>query len=48
VSIHHLTLNDLDVGDYRTFFKFTPPLRPEDDRLAVVEAVASGLIDILC
>jgi dihydroorotase len=48
VSIHHLTLNDLDVGDYRTFFKFTPPLRPEDDRLAVVEAVASGVIDILC
>ncbi len=39
VSIHHLTLNDLDVGDYRTFFKLTPPLRSEDDRLAVVDAV---------
>ncbi len=48
VSIHHLTLNELDVGDYRTFFKLTPPLRSEDDRLAVVEAVASGLIDIIC
>jgi dihydroorotase len=48
VSIHHLTLNDLDVGDYRTFFKLTPPLRSEDDRLAMVEAVATGLIDILC
>ncbi len=48
VSIHHLTLNDLDVGDYRTFFKLTPPLRSEDDRLAVVEAVSSGLIDIIC
>ncbi|PZQ96690.1 MAG: dihydroorotase [Cereibacter sphaeroides] len=48
VSIHHLTLNDLDVGDYRTFFKFTPPLRTEEDRLAVVEAVGSGLIDIIC
>jgi dihydroorotase len=47
VSIHHLTLNDLDVGDYRTFFKLTPPLRAEDDRLAAVEAVASGLIDIV-
>ncbi len=47
VSIHHLTLNDLDVGDYRTFFKLTPPLRAEDDRLAMVEAVASGLIDIV-
>ncbi|MFB0994154.1 MAG: dihydroorotase [Paracoccaceae bacterium] len=47
VSIHHLTLNDLDVGDYRTFFKFTPPLRSEDDRLALVKAVADGVIDII-
>jgi dihydroorotase len=47
VSIHHLTLNELDVGDYRTFFKFTPPLRSEEDRLAMVEAVSSGLIDII-
>lgn len=46
-SIHHLTLNEFDVGDYRTFFRFTPPLRSEDDRLAVVEAVASGLIDVI-
>ena len=47
VSIHHLTLNELDVGDYRTFFKLTPPLRSEDDRLAMVDAVASGLIDVI-
>ncbi len=47
VSVHHLTLNEFDVGDYRTFFKLTPPLRSEDDRLAVVEAVASGLIDVI-
>ncbi len=47
VSIHHLTLNDLDVGDYRTFFKVKPPLRSEDDRLASVEAVATGLIDVI-
>ena len=47
VSIHHLTLNELDVGDFRTFFKVKPPLRSEDDRLAVVEAVASGLIDVI-
>jgi dihydroorotase len=46
-SIHHLTLNEFDVGDYRTFFKVKPPLRSEDDRLATVEAVASGLIDII-
>ena len=47
VSIHHLTLNELDVADYRTFFKVKPPLRSEDDRMAVVEAVGSGLIDII-
>jgi dihydroorotase len=47
VNIHHLTLNELDVGDYRTFFKVKPPLRSEDDRLAMAEAVASGLIDII-
>jgi dihydroorotase len=46
-SIHHLTLNALDVADYRTFFKIKPPLREEEDRLAVVDAVASGLIDII-
>ncbi|MGX9351724.1 dihydroorotase [Shimia sp. W99] len=46
-SIHHLTLNELDVADYRTFFKIKPPLRSEDDRLAVVAAVKSGLIDII-
>ncbi|WP_299563466.1 dihydroorotase [uncultured Sulfitobacter sp.] len=48
IGIHHLTLNALDVADYRTFFKLKPPLRDEDDRLAVVEALASGLIDIVC
>jgi dihydroorotase len=47
VSVHHLTLNELDVGDYRTFFKLTPPLRSEEDRLAMVEAVADGLIDCI-
>jgi dihydroorotase len=47
VSIHHLTLNEFDVGDYRTFFKLTPPLRSEDDRLAMVQAVADGVIDVI-
>jgi dihydroorotase len=47
VSIHHLTLNEFDVADYRTFFKVKPPLRAEDDRLAVIEAVRSGLIDTI-
>ncbi|EYD72008.1 dihydroorotase [Limimaricola hongkongensis] len=48
VSVHHLTLNELDVADYRSFFKLKPPLRSEEDRQAVGEALASGLIDILC
>ncbi|MCU4651359.1 dihydroorotase [Roseibacterium sp. SDUM158016] len=48
VSIHHLTLNELDVGDFRTFFKLKPPLRSEEDRLAMVEAVADGTIDVIC
>jgi dihydroorotase len=47
VSVHHLCLNDLDLGDYRSFFKLTPPLRSEDDREAAVEALASGLVDAL-
>jgi dihydroorotase len=46
-SIHHLTLNELDVSDYRTFFKIKPPLRSEDDRQAVIEALREGLIDII-
>ena len=48
VSINHLTLNELDVGDYRTFLKLKPPLRAEDERLALVEALSAGLIDVIC
>lgn len=48
ISIHHLTLNELDVADYRTFFKVKPPLRSEEDRQACIQAVANGLIDIVC
>jgi dihydroorotase len=47
VSIHHLTLNEFDIADYRTFFKLAPPLRAETDREAVVEALAEGLIDVI-
>jgi dihydroorotase len=47
VSINHLSFNELDIGDYRTFYKLSPPLRSEDDRQAVIEAVSSGLIDIV-
>lgn len=47
VSINHLTLNENDIGPYRTFFKMRPPLRKEDDRLAMVRGIASGDIDII-
>ena len=46
-SIHHLTLNEQDIEGYPTFFKIKPPLRSEDDRIALVDAVASGIIDII-
>ncbi|MGH6947455.1 MAG: dihydroorotase [Kiloniellales bacterium] len=44
---HYFTLNENAVGDYRTFAKVDPPLRSEDDREAVAEAVADGTIDIV-
>jgi dihydroorotase len=47
VSINHLTLNEIDVGDYRTFLKLAPPLRAEEERLALGEALAEGLIDVI-
>jgi dihydroorotase len=46
-SINHLSFNEIDIGDYRTFCKLDPPLRSEDDRQAVIEAVASGLIQVI-
>ncbi|MEQ1712656.1 MAG: dihydroorotase, partial [Hyphomicrobium sp.] len=47
VSINHLTLNENDIGPYRTFFKVRPPLRREEDRVAMVGGIASGDIDII-
>ncbi len=46
-SINHLALNENDIGDYRTFLKLTPPLRREEERRALVEALAEGLIDVI-
>lgn len=46
-SINHLSFNEIDIGDYRTFVKFDPPVRGEEDRQATIEALASGLIDIV-
>ncbi len=47
VSINHLSLNENDIGEYRTFFRLSPPLRDEDDRRAMVQALADGDIDII-
>ncbi|WP_017963883.1 dihydroorotase [Rhizobium leguminosarum] len=47
ISINNLALNENDIGEYRTFFKLYPPLRPEDDRVAMADALASGAIDII-
>lgn len=47
VSINNLSLNENDIGEYRTFFRLAPPLRNEDDRLAMVEAIKDGTVDII-
>ena len=47
VSAHHLTLNEQDIGEYKTFAKVSPALRSEIDRKAMVEGVRSGVIDAI-
>jgi dihydroorotase len=47
VNVHHLVLNENDVDGYRTFAKLSPPLRGEDDRAALSQAVSDGLIDVI-
>ena len=46
-AAHHFALNELAVGEYRTFTKVSPPLRSEEDRLAVVAGLADGAIDCI-
>ncbi len=46
-SINHLTLNENDIGPYRTFLKLSPPLRDERDRGALIEALRAGLVDVI-
>ena len=46
-SINHVTLNEIDIGPYRTFLKLKPPLRGEQDRALLVDAVKSGLVDVI-
>lgn len=45
VAAHHLFFNELDVGDYLTYCKVNPPFRKEEDRQALIEALAAGEID---
>jgi dihydroorotase len=47
VSINNLSLNELDVGTYRSFLKLSPPLRSEDDRRAMIAGLAEGVIDMV-
>ncbi|MBT3790615.1 MAG: dihydroorotase [Alphaproteobacteria bacterium] len=46
-AAHHFALNELAVGEYRTFTKVSPPLRSEADRLAVVAGLEDGTIDCI-
>ena len=47
VSINNLSLNENDIGDFRTFLKLSPPLRKEEDRLALVKGINKDLIDVI-
>jgi len=47
VSINHLSLNENDIGDFKTFLKLSPPLRTEDDRIALVKGINSDTIDVI-
>ena len=47
VSINNLSLNENDIGEYRTFFRLSPPLRDEDDRQTMIEALRDGTIDVI-
>ena len=47
VSINNLSLNENDIGDFRTFLKLSPPLRTEEDRLSLVNGLKDGTIDVI-
>ena len=47
VSINNLSLNENDIGDFKTFLKLSPPLRSEEDRLALIDGVKQGLINVI-
>ena len=47
VSINNLSLNENDIGEFKTFLKLSPPLRLEDDRLSLVQGIKENLIDVI-
>ena len=47
VSINNLSLNENDIGDFKTFMKVSPPLRKEGDRKALIQGIKDGLIDVI-
>ncbi len=47
VSINNLSLNENDIGDFKTFLKVSPPLRSEKDRSALIQGINSNLIDVI-
>ena len=47
VSINNLSLNENDIGDFRTFLKLSPPLRTEEDRMSLVEGLNNQTIDVI-
>ncbi|WP_375660767.1 MULTISPECIES: dihydroorotase [unclassified Bartonella] len=47
VSINHLSFNENDIGEYRTSFRLMPPLRTEEDRIAMIEAIKDGTVDVI-
>ena len=47
VSINNLSLNENDIGEFKTFLKLSPPLRLEEDRLSLVQGIKDGLIDVI-
>ena len=47
VSINNLSLNENDIGDFRTFLKLSPPLRTEEDRESLIKGINNNLIDVI-
>ena len=47
VSINNLSLNENDIGDFRTFLKLSPPLRTEEDRLSLIKGLNDNTIDVI-